>query len=140
MTEKLLAHSEHKSGFGPTDKTDLTSINYDLHLFAKIWTLAVLDQYLLVKHQRNGSNLTAYLSLQNLAAAVSIIQLCLHVCAVLLVLKLQGLQPLLQLLLGYLQGFDISAQLRVLGTQTTKDKITQESAGEGSDGEACGAQ
>lgn len=78
------------------------------------------------------------LSLQNLAAAVRIIQLCLHVCVVLLVLKLQGLQPLLQLLLGYLQGFDISTQLRVLGTQTTGDKITQESAGEGSDGEVRG--
>lgn len=52
-----------------------------------------------------------YLSLQSLAAAFSVIQLCLHVCVVLLVLKLQGLQPLLQLLLGYLQGFDAFAQL-----------------------------
>lgn len=72
--------------------------------------------------------------------AVSVIQLCLHVCAVLLVLKLQGLKPLLQLLLGYLQGFGAFAQLRVLGTQTTGDKITQESGRESSGREVCGAQ
>lgn len=55
-------------------------------------------------------------------------------------LKLQGLKPLLQLLLGYLQGFGKFAQLRVLGSQTTGGKISQESAGESSGREACGEQ
>ncbi len=46
--------------------------------------------------------LRTHLSLQSLAAAVRFIQLGLQLGAILLVLELQGRQPLLQLLLGSL--------------------------------------
>lgn len=73
--------------------------------------------------------LIAYLSLQSLAVAVCLLQLGLQLGAILLVLKLQGHQLLLQLLLGSLKGTETVIQLRVLGTQTARNKATPSSIG-----------
>lgn len=57
-----------------------------------------------------------HLSLQGLAVAARLLQLGLQLAAVLLVLQLLGRQPLLQLLLGPLQGLEAAAELCILGT------------------------
>lgn len=78
-----------------------------------------------------------YLSLQSLTAAVRFIQLGLQLGAILLMLKLQCRESLLQLLLGSLQGFEAIAQLSILGTRTTRNKTTLSSIGGGSHKERC---